>query len=312
MSRWHLVALAALAFVAWTVNPARACSRRRVTTIEVGTSAQLPAVAVRIDGQAARLYVDTGAQRTILTRRAAERLKLATDFLGFLPLWGIGGLSAHFNAKVGSFRLGDIALKQHSLAVADFGGAWKSSSDGLLGDDVLAAYDVEIDLSVGQIVFYRPTGCSTPAPGWKSAYSRVPFLGVMPFDHHVITTMNIDGHPIRAVIDTGAEKSAVGRAAAQRLGASGAAIDQGRETRMIGVGNQTVSYREHVFGDMKLGAQSWRRPSLLVGELPPLLGDMLLGIDYLRTCRIWISWRNRALFVARAHDKTAFKEPWKR
>jgi predicted aspartyl protease len=287
---------------------AHACERQSVTRLRILSPQRNPQVAVKIDGTASRVYLDTGAERTILTQAAEERLGLPTDFLGFRPLWGIGGLSLHFNAWVDSLQFGDITLQARSVAVGTFGREWRTRSDGLLGVDVLGGYDADIDLPDGAVTLYRAVACDAPAPDWKFPATPVPLRPIGAFRHLAMLTVLLDGVPILAAIDTGAERSILSRAAAQRFAITDATLASDPATMMVGIGSRPERYRLHTFKALALGGETWRAPSVLVGDLPPLLGDMLLGVDFLRAHRIWISWINHTTFIAHAPDRGRIKQ----
>jgi hypothetical protein len=289
-------------------GPAGACARHLVAGLAIESAATNPAVRVLLNGRPARLYFDTGAEHTILTAAAVGRLALPTDWLGFQPLWGIGGLSMHFNARVARFSVGGLVLPEESLAVGDFGATWRDSSDGLLGAEIIGRYDTDIDFSRGHVGLFRAVRCDHPAPGWKAPFTALKLRDLGPFRHVAITDARIDGAPVTATIDTGAERSTITRQAALRLGATEAALRADPASLMIGVGSQTQSYRLHEFGALMFGGAIWRAPKLMVGPLPPFLGDMLLGVDFLRRHRIWISWANGMVFVARPADKSDTKQ----
>ena len=124
-------------------------------TIPVGVSGGRCVVNVSLDGRPARMILDTGAARSLITRAAALPLGLPFDRWVDTTVCDAGGrLQTHPNAVVAAASLGGIALYQRpgarslSLAVArvDLGGA-----DGLLGSDVLHHLTLWLDVQAARL-----------------------------------------------------------------------------------------------------------------------------------------------------------------
>ena len=47
--------------------------------------------------------------------------------------------------------------------------------DGLLGVDILARYELDLDLPHGKATLYRGRTCAGMLPGWKAPYATIPF-----------------------------------------------------------------------------------------------------------------------------------------
>ena len=233
---------------------------------------------------------------------------MPTDWGSFSPLWGIGGVSVHFDARLADLSFGGIHLRDRAIAVGDFGATW--SGDGLLGADILSRYDADIDLAGKRVALYRAIRCDAPFPGWKEEFSRVELLQTEPRARHAKLRVLLDGTALVATIDTGAQRTTITRRAAARLGVTAAQLDGEEGVEMVGVGGAACCSggTGSAHRVLRLGGAAWRAPELLVGTLPPLIGDMLLGTDFLRRHRIWISWVNRTAFLVRPGGREETKQ----
>jgi clan AA aspartic protease (TIGR02281 family) len=109
-------------------------------------------LSVRVDGQAVRALLDTGARSTLVTRRVAAGLGVTDDDLSRDPLVtgrGIGTGSVAFRRhRFDEVRVGDIAVRdmQVNVAALPFAGI-----DMLLGADWLAGRRVWISPAGGRL-----------------------------------------------------------------------------------------------------------------------------------------------------------------
>lgn len=111
-----------------------------------------------LKGQPVRMIVDTGANRTILDRAAADRLGI--DSSG--PRLEVAGCiaDAASEAAAGALRLGPVAIPMDAVAVLDLspmGPKLGERVDGIIGADVLAATAAVIDYGKGDLRISVPT-----------------------------------------------------------------------------------------------------------------------------------------------------------
>ena len=91
-----------------------------------------------------RLLVDTGAERTILTEAAVAQLGLPHDPQHITRSFGIGGTSANWDAFIPGLTrahpLPGLPRRGRRFSMDHTGGP---RADGLLGADILLAFDME-------------------------------------------------------------------------------------------------------------------------------------------------------------------------
>lgn len=114
----------------------------------------------------------------------------------------------------------------------------------------------------------------------------------------LLLAMQLDGVPALAMLDTGAGHTVVARAFAARLGVTDAALAAGPALRLAGLSPQAGQGRPWKFREALIGNERFAGPVMVVADLHDPGFDVLLGMDYLATHRIWLSYRARRIFVA--------------
>ncbi|MCA9571117.1 MAG: aspartyl protease family protein [Myxococcales bacterium] len=110
------------------------------------------------DGSRGLFLVDTGANVSLLSESAAERLGLSID-AGFGSVVGLGGTARMDRAVVPSLRFGDVVVPEVEVAVGVPGmspTAGAMELDGLLGNNVWSRFTLEIDYPADTLVLHRP------------------------------------------------------------------------------------------------------------------------------------------------------------
>jgi hypothetical protein len=64
-----------------------------------------------------------------------------------------------------------------------------------------------------------------------------------------------------------------------------------------GVDGSAIRLRIHRFGFVSVGNDLLTGPLIGVGDIQPGSPELLLGLDYLRQRKVWISYRTERIFV---------------
>lgn len=255
-------------------------------------------VPVRIDGQDATMLLDTGAETTTVTPAAAERLGLPADGKQPSMLRGVSGNVRSQNVLVRELSLGgQVVRAAKSAGVGDlppFPGVSPPVA-GLLGADVLAGFEAEIDLPGRTLTLYRAVGCNGFTP-WPQA-AAVPFRKQR--GGLVILDARVDGRRVRAMLDTGARTTLITRETAETLGVSAAALDQDRRTNGVGIGLASIAFRQHRFAELGVPGDLVAGMTVDVADMRLPGVEMLLGADYLSLRHVWISYSTGRVFLLR-------------
>jgi predicted aspartyl protease len=295
--------LAALACTALWPGAARAataddCLPRLRAVLNV-SPAGVPLVTLNINGGAAHLLFDTGAEKTTLTVAAARRLGLMTDFDHAQPMNGVGGTVSAGTVTpdlvtAGGRKLPGVIFAVVPVTLPPVG---ERPVDGLLGADMLGAYDLDIDLGHHLILLYDPPDCAVPTLPWRRTYDEV--VGRYSRHRHLSFPITLDGHKLTAFIDTGAQITLVDATTTSRFGLNDAALGQDEPLDMQGVSTQIVTARRHRFGKLGIAEDVLLSPFVAVTPLRLDDADLLMGTDVLARQRIWLSYAARRIFVAR-------------
>ena len=266
-----------------------------------------PIVQATINGQPARLIFDTGASRTLLRQAAAQRLQLPAALTRSPWVVAVGGPTEVPMVAVSEMSVGPIQLSGLQLPTIDTVErpnlrAW--SADGWLGIDFLGYGDIDLDFARQQATLYPAAACQSTKPLWEDGYTTLP--GVRQASGKVAVTVMLDGTPVQAILDTGAEISAVSSATARKLG-----FDPGantREVKVFGISGRPVAGHLHRFSTIRVGSDTFNNPTFTIVELPADV-EMLIGMNFLRGRRVWISYPNGAVSIAPRPSRAASGQP---
>ena len=254
--------------------------------------------------------IDTGAQRTVISRELANVLKLRRG--RDVMLTAMTSTSRVSTAVIPSIRVSTISgeeIEAPALAARHLG------APGLLGIDTLQDKKVSIDFKAQTM---------TVSPSVKRPGRRIPrrddeivvtarsYLGQL-----VVTDAHYRGKPIRVVLDTGAAVS-VGNAAFHRL----AGRHGTKPVAMTSVVGEQLHAQFKTVGDVTLGGVIIRNLPVAFADAAPFRQfrldkrpALLLGMDALSLFpRVDIDFPNRELRLRKPHDMqsqppTAFTAP---
>ncbi len=299
-----LLAVALLGLAACGSGPrgvegtAQSCALDRQASFPVESRVNLLFVSVLIDGKPARLVLDTGADRSMVTETAATRLKLDRDPHRISRLEGVGGGTTNWEAKTDTIVFGTGKVRNFDLTVGRFAQDIIDgvTVDGLLGVDILSAFDVEIDPAQGQVTLYRARPCADVLPPWSDRFVTVSSTG--PLRGRILVPITLDGVNDLAVLDTGAQISSVSERLALSTGLTQQELDRDPQGRSNGASANAVITRAHRFRSLQIGDILISSPVMAVLQLPPSRAGALLGANYLRGRRLWLSFASRRFFLA--------------
>ncbi len=268
------------------------CRIELQATLPLSYVSNLAVVETKINGVRALLGVDTGA-KTILTPEAVKSLGLPRDWRRTRAV-GTTAILISPNYIVKDLEFAGRRYEYESLpafALRQDGTAIK----GLLGTDILADFDLDFDFPNKKLSVYKVSGCrSLTPPGFTPAAS-------MRFSHNfqrgAVLDAELDGKKLAALIDTGATKLFITRAAASRLKVTAATVNTDLTFSGTGIGNVSVKQAQHQFQSLKIGGETVREPLIGIITTPVTTGDILLGQSFLFSRRFYISNATRTLYL---------------
>ncbi len=253
-----------------------------------------------LDDQAISMWLDTGAQITTLTTAAADRLSLSLKPLRG-TLEGVGGSNAAYGFVARSFQIGRLRGHNFQLLASDLGLSHRGRvTDGLLGADFLASYDVDLDLPHSKVILFRNAGdCSRPSTALGGDLYTVPMSedsrGMDPRPH---LRVSIAGKTLTALLDTGAPVSLLFRDAARSIGLQPSLLAADPHFRAGGVGSGTAAAVRHVLAPITIGELTVSNlPVAIIDQAAPADAGMLLGLDFMFRVRTWLSFSSRSVIL---------------
>ena len=276
------------------------CGAKRIGEITVATLNSVPIVTLVANGVPVVLLLDTGAYRTVLTPPAAQRIGAQPPRIEFdRRMGGIAGNLAIREVELRNFTIGGVAIPWHRIAVApaSLPSVFFGPLDGLLGADVLSYFDTDIDLSHHRMVLHQKQTCPDAAPDWAE-----PYVGIntgRSRSEHLFFPVQLDGRKIVAIIDTGAQMTALSRKTALALGVSDATLARDPSNTMHGATGERVNGHIHRFSQLTVGEDFARDPAIVVADVNFSDADLVLGIDFARSRRMWFSYGSSRIFLSR-------------
>jgi predicted aspartyl protease len=306
------IALLALPFVnAHADDAPKKCRYVNLKTLPLNMDRGTPRVSGSINGAEFPMIIDTGADKTTLLRWVVDKLEMPLAHTNVSAI-GVGGESANYIATANQFAIGPMGGNNLRLKVA-----WNTKAiqdaAALIGVDFLLQDDVEISMKEMQLRFFRPLNCGDAFLGyWSQDASYVPLENGNPDEVRPVVVVELNGKPIRALVDTGAVFSVVSLAAAARAGVTPSSPHVIKDVSIGGVGEHhletwiapfstfaigpEVSEHLHLrIGDIWAGAQADIQrmgTSQWLGEQP----EMILGMDFLRHHRMLFSKSQHRLY----------------
>lgn len=274
-------------------GPDKSCALQQVADLPLQPLGTLSLVTADINGHPASLILDTGSDSTVLSSTAAERLGVAWDERAPVEGVGAGGTFRAFPATIPNLALGNALMSDVRVSVVEQG--LPLVADGVLGIDVLAGYELDLDMPHRRLVLYRARTCPAALPPWTAPSTRL-VVQRQQFGH-LFTPGELNGRPVLALLDTGASHTTVGLAAAHEAGMTAAALRADPAIRASSAGKGRVAVRKQRFQTLKIGDDVLEQPVLWVADLPPFAGDLVIGGDYLATRRVWFSFATSQVFI---------------
>lgn len=164
---------------------------------------------VTVNGQGPfRFIVDTGANRSVLSRRLAEQMGLVASGVG--TVHSIDNVSQAPLAPITSLRYGALELPSAPMPLLD--GPVLSGEQGLLGADGMRGRRLRLDFE-RRCIEIVPSRGARPLRGWETV------RGELRFGHLVMIDGSVRGVPVKILIDTGSDTTLANVALQQALSA---------------------------------------------------------------------------------------------
>jgi predicted aspartyl protease len=276
------------------------CQMIEMTKLPIEVRGNQLIVPGKLRGEPIRLLADTGASRTIFSLAAVKKAGLSVEESGARAM-GVGGEHRLLQATFDDLEIGGMKLSSKRLFVNPEG---FSNIAGLLGFDFFGQIDFELNLKAGEMKLFQLRGCD----GANLAYwapEKADMVDMTSGRSHIELPVLINGTRFSAVLDTGASHTFIGRKVADYFGVATSGVG-----KAIGTDGRPVDMAAHKFESFTIGEETIKNPTLLFTsglasgfnhtgtriEDRTSGPDVLLGFDFMRTHRMFVSNAQKKIF----------------
>jgi predicted aspartyl protease len=276
------------------------CGTTRLAETAVAMLSNQPIVKVFANSAAVLLLLDTGAEATVLTPTAAQRIGAQHARVE----WGkqMHGLTGDIPAgelELRNLTIGGVEVPRRRVRVGpiEIVNVLSGPLDGVLGADILRSFDIDLDLPGRRMTLYQGQSCAAASPAWAQPYARIA-AGRSP-SNRLFFSVQLDGRRISALFDSGAQFSVLSMRIALALGVNEAVLARDRPVTVRGADGEQLSAHAHRFFRLEVDGEIIRNAEIDVTEIRLNDADLVLGIDFLGSRRVWISYGSQQLFLMR-------------
>jgi len=260
---------------------------------------QRPIATLTLNGTTVQMLVDSGAFFSMLGASTATQLGLP---LRNLP-WGMRlyGYTGEIDARLTS--VDQVGLRGTRLSKVDFivgGNELGAGIQGVLGRNILAVADTEYDLAHGIVRLVVPQGeCGkTELAYWAgdAPVVRLPLVAGPDGSNTAIhVNVRINGQDSLAMLDTGATRTSLTLQTARRAGMRESELTPTH--RAGGAGEGLVRSWTGDVALFELGGEKIGNSRLTIDDVKDANQDVLVGLDYFLSHRIYVSRLQRQVYV---------------
>ena len=189
-----------------------------------------------------RFLVDTGADRTAVSRQLASRLKFAAAENA--SLHSVSGVSTVSTATVPTLRLTKKEIRNINAPLLE---SDNMGADGILGTDALRAQRVLFDFEANSLSIVP-----SAVPDFRAEPGTIVIQGVRRNGRLVVTEATANGRPLTVVIDTGAQVS-IGNEALRKSLLGAKALSGSDRVELISVTGDKIMGDYMFVRDLELG-----------------------------------------------------------
>lgn len=254
--------------------------------------AQRMTVPVSIEGRGPFSFViDTGAERTILSRKLATKLALSAEEPA--ELMSIAGSSMVDMVYVPELTLGKTSYGSLITPVLL---AHHIGADGMLGLDSLQNQRILFDFTANQIMIEN-----TEEPLAMASHREIVVTARRRSGQLIFTEATISGLKVNVIVDTGAQISIANPVLQKRM--IQRSKERGEPNSVIAVTGETLGVKFGIARDFRIGRAQFPTLPIAFADAPPFKRfgmakkpALLLGMDVLRKFdQVAIDFKNRKI-----------------
>ncbi len=290
--------VAALLASARRIRGCAGCNPRLIAELPVTMRGLRPTVPVKVNGQDATFFIDTGAFFSMLTPASAARFGMKLRPLpADITISGAGGGANAYLTTPKTFTLEHADLHIDFLVMEK---GFEGNQAGVMAENILGLFDEEFDLANGVVRIYSPKGCAKAVMAyWTQSYSVIPIEDESALSHVAMGWASVNGVRTHVIFDTGAPRSMLSTEAAARAGVRPDDAGVSSQGYTSGVGLRTyLKAWAGPFESFKIGDEEIKHTKIIFGDLIMGGGDMLVGADFFLSHRVFISNSQHKLYFS--------------
>ena len=281
------------------------CELARLTELPLeGNEIGSPVVKILVDDQPRRMLLDTGGFWSLIDPAAAVGYR--PEKAPITGQLGLKGIVLDKIVHVPSLQIG--IAKFHSsefyLAPSEYVGV-----DGTLGANWLQAFDVEIDPVKNTVSMFAKNHCDGSIIYWPHQDSAELPIEFESRTKRITIPVELNGHEVQALIDTGSSETILSARAADRL------FDltpkspgmQEMASRTDRYGTTQASYRFQ-FKTLTMGDIGFANPWVVVAPMSVEGPDMILGMHHLHGMHLYFAYGQQKLYVTTGRGDLAAQQ----
>jgi predicted aspartyl protease len=281
-----------------------ACSIEQVGTTELAEEVNAFGLPVVVNGSPPiQFTVNTVAAKSMIDAKLAEHLVLPS-FGRPRTFTSADGVKrrAFPDVSVGRLAFAGVAHAGFPMTVVELVNG-RRTSPGSIGADLLSQYDVEFDFPAKRMNLYRVKDCTQDSPEftrlWSQPHDAVP-VKARP-NNFLSVPVSINGKTLDLALATGFGATVLTFDAATRLGVDIERLkaEASKSIAYTSSGSAMVSYSQR-FEKVQIGPSGYSDIELNVFDMKVGTYDGMLGLDFLRTRKVWVSYATQQLLVGRA------------
>jgi hypothetical protein len=269
-------------------------------------------IPVTINGAKAYYLFDTGGYYTQIGRPVAQDLKLPVR-QGNIQMFDATGHISRDVATIHEFIIGHMRGTDVYFPVSPF-----PDLDGIFALDHLMSLDVDLDFGTDKLNLFSPDHC----PG-SVLYWTAPALAIVPIvkdGFHLTVPVTLDGHEIKATIDTGATKTNLRMDLAERTYNLTMSTPDTPDHGFLN-GDTSLKTYSHVFKTLTFGDVAVNNPNITIipnaagrnADRAQLVADrtksekdfinvpeLIIGMDVLSSLHIYVAFKENKMYVSAA------------
>lgn len=289
------------------------CKLAALAEIPIDMRGLRPMVAAMIDGHASDMLIDTGSGSSLIFRSAAAAFGLHV-VEGGGKSYAVGGIEQLGRVEIRDFDLAGFVV--HNLTLTAAGHGDMHAGAGVLGEDFLSHWDEEFDPAAGVLRLMVPKDCTgDQVMYWAPQYAVVNLTRVMSRDANwsslLLADVQLNGHDVLALFDTGAPHSIVTTDVTKRAGLNPTVESAtGRQGGGLASGHYAVDTA--VFPSISIGGETIQNPRLEVADIfgkdkevkagsiiasrPEGQPEMIIGMDFFRVHHIYLARGQKKMY----------------